>query len=78
MMMHALGLSVHWCCTDSTTVFSKSICEDHTTNTAKDFNIFYLKYLNSTFFFLKAKYVLKNNHLMQNKKLTLETLIPQL
>lgn len=73
-MMSALGLSAHWCCIDSAPVFSESICEDRTTNIAKDFNIFYLKYLGSSFFFLKAKYVLKSNHLMSKQELILETL----
>lgn len=70
---------VHWCCTDSTPVLSNSICEDCTTNKVKDFNILYLKYLNSCpLFFLKAKSMFKNNHLMSKQALTLKTLILQL
>lgn len=75
MTMRALGLPVLRCCTDRTLVFSKRICEDRTTNSAKDFNTFYLKYSNSYFFFLKAKYVLKNNYVMPKQELILETLI---
>lgn len=74
MTMHALGCQ---CCgaVRSALCLSKCVFEDRTTKTAKDFNTFYLKYLNTSFFFLKAKYVLKNNYLMPKQELTLETLI---